>query len=269
VLAYHDPDPRVFERHIALLDSLYTIVPLETLLSMLNGNGPRPLPPRALVITLDDGWAGNARLLPVVRQYGIRPTVFVATAIAGTRRHFWWTHVPDPAERERLKTLPGDERLRALAACGFDADADFPDRQALSLDEISEMSGWADVEPHTRSHPILPTCADEQAEREIAGSAEDVERMTGRRPRAFAYPNGDHSARDVALIQKAGYEAAFTVWPGYVSAGSDPYVLPRIVIGDDAGTTELIARASGVYGALTRAGRRVRGKRSGGSPTAP
>lgn len=268
VLAYHDPDPGVFERHIALLESLYAIVPLEALLSMLGDNGLRSLPPRALVVTLDDGWAGNARLLPVVRRHGIRPAVFVTTAIAGTHRHFWWTHVPDPAERERAKLLPADERLRALAASGFEQGADYPDRQALSLDEISEMSAWADVEAHTCSHPILPTCSDDQAEWEIAGSADDVERMTGMRPRAFAYPNGDRSARDVALVRTAGYEAAFTVEPGYVGAASDRYALPRIVISNDAGATELIARASGVYGALARAGRRASGRRSAASSTA-
>jgi len=267
VLAYHDPEPGVFERHIALLESMYTIVSLETLLSMLRGNDLRSLPPRALVVTLDDGWAGNTRLLPVVRRHRIRPALFVTTAIAGTHRHFWWTHAPDPAERERAKTLPEDERLRALAASGFDRDADYPDRQALSLDEISEMSVWADVEGHTRSHPILPRCTDEQAEREIAGSADEVERMTGRRPRAFAYPNGDRSARDVGLVRKAGYEAAFTVEPGYVSAASDPYALPRIVVGDDVGATELIARASGVFGALARRGRRASSAPSAGSPT--
>jgi peptidoglycan/xylan/chitin deacetylase (PgdA/CDA1 family) len=269
VLAYHDPDPGVFERHVALLESLYTIVPLDTLLSALLGDGLHPLPPRALVITLDDGWAGNARLLPVLRRHDIRPAVFVATAITGTHRHFWWTHVPDPAERDRLKILPADERLRALAAIGFDQDADYPDRQALSLDEISQISAWADVEAHTRSHPILPTCTDGQAEREIAGSADEVERMTGRRPRAFAYPNGDRSPRDVALVRKAGYEAAFTVEAGYVSAASDPHALPRIDVGDDVEDTELIARASGVFSALARRGRRASGAPSAGPPTAP
>jgi peptidoglycan/xylan/chitin deacetylase (PgdA/CDA1 family) len=268
VLAYHDPDPRVFERHIALLSSLYTIVPLGTLLSTLKGNCPRPLPPRALVVTLDDGWAGNARLLSAVRKYGIRPALFVTTEVAGTDRHFWWTHVPDPAERERLKVLPEDERLRTLAVSGFEPDEDYPDRQALSLDEISQLAAWADIEAHTRSHPILPTCTDEQAQREIAGAADEVGRITGRRPRAFAYPNGDRSPRDVALVRNAGYEAAFTVEAGYVSGASDPYALPRIVVGDDANDTELIARASGVYGALTRLVRRAPRMRSGGTPTA-
>lgn len=253
VLTYHDPEPEAFDRHLALLTSLYAVIPLEDLVSSLRSGDVSTLPRRSLVITLDDGWAGNARLLPVLQRHGVRPAVFLTTAIVGTDRHFWWTHAADDPEAQRLKALPDEERLRELAAAGFSPDAEYPHRQALSAAEIAEMAPWVDFQAHSRSHPILPRCSDGVAAAEIAGSADDIARLTGVRPAAFAYPNGDRSDRDVELVRSAGYVWAFTVEPGYVDAGSDPYGLCRISVGDSAGTTELVSRASGAYGILVSA----------------
>jgi peptidoglycan/xylan/chitin deacetylase (PgdA/CDA1 family) len=250
IVAYHDPDPDTFERHLALLTSLYSVIPLETFLSARRAGDLRGLPRRPLVITLDDGWADNARLLPALKSYGVRPTVFVCTSIVGTNRHYWWTHAPDPADREILKQAAEDERLRELASSGFASDTQFTDRQALSAGDLAEMAPWVDFQSHTRSHPILTRCSDERAVSEIAGSAEDIERLTGVRPRAFAYPDGAYCDRDVELVRQAGYECAITIVPGYNDARTDHYRLKRIIITDGAGPTELVARASGTFGIL-------------------
>jgi hypothetical protein len=37
ILAYHDPDAALFERHLSLLTSLYTVIPLERFLSARRG----------------------------------------------------------------------------------------------------------------------------------------------------------------------------------------------------------------------------------------
>jgi peptidoglycan/xylan/chitin deacetylase (PgdA/CDA1 family) len=253
VLAYHDPDPATFERHVALLASLYNVIPMGALLDAIREGDFRALPRRPLLITLDDGWAGNARLLPVLTRHGVRPTVFLVTGAVGTHRRFWWTGVSDLAERERLKGLSTEDRLSELAGSGFAPELEYPEREALSLVEIEQMAPLVDFGGHTRSHPILPACSDEEAELEISGSAEDVERIAGARARAFAYPNGDYSARDVESARRAGYECAFTVEPGSIACGDDTYRLRRVFIDDEAGPTELIARASGAYGALLRA----------------
>ncbi len=257
ILAYHDPDPDTFESHLALLKSLYSVIPLEAFLSARRVGNLRGLPRRPLVITLDDGWAGNARLLPALKRHGVRPTVFVCTSIVGTKRHYWWTHAPDPADREILKRTAEDDRLRALASSGFASDTEYADRQALSADDLAEMNPWVDFQSHTRTHPILPCCSDERAASEIAGSAEDIERLTGVRPRALAYPDGAHCERDVELVRQAGYECAITIVPGSNDAKTDPCRLKRIIISDGAGSTELVARASGVFGTLVESMHRL------------
>jgi peptidoglycan/xylan/chitin deacetylase (PgdA/CDA1 family) len=252
VLAYHDPDPATFARHLARLTALYSVIPLETFLAARRASDLRSLPPRALVITLDDGWAGNFGLPPALKRHGVRPTIFLSTSTVGTGRHFWWTHAPDQTDQEGLKRLSETERLAELALSGFAADLEYPDRQALSVRELAEMAPWVDFQSHSRTHPILPRCTDDVAASKIVGSAEDVERLTGIPPRAFAYPNGDFSERDVDLVRRAGYECGLTIEPGYNDARTDPYRLKRIFIDDDASLTELDVCASGVYGILMR-----------------
>jgi peptidoglycan/xylan/chitin deacetylase (PgdA/CDA1 family) len=257
VLAYHDPKPAVFDEHLARLTSLYSIISLQDFSLARRSNDWRGLPKRPLLVTLDDGWAHNLELLPVLERHRVRPVVFVTTSLVGTHRHYWWTHASDPEERERLKQLGDNERLERLESSGYTPATEYPTRQALSTDELRVMSARVDIQAHSRSHPILPRCSDENALSEIAGSAADLEQLTGTRPTAFAYPNGDYSERDTHLVQRAGYECAFTIDPGYNGKATDPYRLKRIVVGDDANPTELVVRASGMFGILASAARRL------------
>jgi hypothetical protein len=50
------------------------------------------------------------------------------------------------------------------------------------------------------------------------------------RPRAFAYPHGEHDAASRAAAREAGVDAAFTVRIGIARPSSDRFALPRIEI---------------------------------------
>src|SRR3954468_11430784 len=75
IVVYHDPDPETFEVPLTVLRRLYNIVPLRAVVE-----GGR-LPPRALVVTLDDGHRGNSRLAPVVERLQVPVTIFLCTGI--------------------------------------------------------------------------------------------------------------------------------------------------------------------------------------------
>jgi peptidoglycan/xylan/chitin deacetylase (PgdA/CDA1 family) len=100
------------DRHLGWLRRRYNIIALEDYLRWRRGE-TATLPPRALVISLDDGHASNAALLDVFRRHRVRPTIFLCSDIVGTLRRFWWQAVPDEAERQRLKRLPDEQRLAA------------------------------------------------------------------------------------------------------------------------------------------------------------
>ena len=77
-------------------------------------------------------------------------------------------------------------------------------------DELVAMERLGiEIGSHSLTHPILDRCDDETIDRELVGSADALEGWLGRRPRAFAYPNGDHDERVRAAVARAGYSAAF------------------------------------------------------------
>jgi peptidoglycan/xylan/chitin deacetylase (PgdA/CDA1 family) len=252
ILGYHDPDPATMREHLRVLSSRFRFVTLADIVAWIGG-GPAP-PPGALVVTLDDGWAGNRELAPVFAEVGVRPTVFVCTGIVGTNRRFWWQSVDGRQLQEDLKRLDDAERLARLAEFGFEETADAAgDAAALSLSQLAELAAWADVQSHTRLHPILPHCDDERAWAEIEGSRRDLEAMVGGAVYALAYPNGDFSDRDRQMVARAGYTCAVGMRSGFVGLGGDLFSLHRIPVSDDASADELLVKVSGIHDVTRRA----------------
>ena len=162
ILLYHDVQPEVFAKHIAYLSHYYQIISLGTLVSAIYNKDFSQIPPKSVVITIDDGHASNFALLPVIKQYGIRPTIYVCTQIIRTHRHFWFKIVGQ-SKKERLKRLPNGERLTFLKDfTNFEPEKEYQDRQALNIDEIKEMMQVVDFQPHTQFHSILPCTVPKQ-----------------------------------------------------------------------------------------------------------
>jgi peptidoglycan/xylan/chitin deacetylase (PgdA/CDA1 family) len=255
VLLYHDPAPQEFARHLAVLARLYTIVSLRAFVDALVAGCLEELPKRALVVTVDDGHRGNYELMSVIRDLKVPVTIFVCTGIVGTSRGFWFAHTGSP---ESLKNAPDGQRIENLEAEGFREDEELAERESLSDDEILEMSGeLVDFQSHTVTHPILPLCSEAKARDEIARSRSDLSDRYDIEVYALAFPNGDYSARELGLVQEAGYRCALTLDRGSNSSATDPFRLKRTGIDDADGTDELIVKASGVWGFVS-AGRRRR-----------
>ncbi len=75
--------PRDFAAQMALLHHAgVTTVTLDDVVTALGGG--RPLPPRAVVLTFDDGYRDfSTAAVPVLRSYGYRATVFVVSGFLG------------------------------------------------------------------------------------------------------------------------------------------------------------------------------------------
>jgi len=232
---YHDPDPDRLAAQLDYLTRHYAPISLDRLVHAMRSGTWDRLPPRSVVVTLDDGHAGNFALLEEFRTRRITPTIFLCTAIVGTDRGFWFTGL-DAATLERAKADPSREIPPAPPAAG---------REALSAEEVHRLAGTCDFGSHTRNHPILATSPDAVAEAEIADSRAEVEALTGRPCRHFAYPAGAHSDRDVAFVTAAGYDSARTVDIGWNGPLTDPYRL-RVMSIDSASTTMLAAELAGL-----------------------
>ena len=234
---YHDPKPEVFAKHIAYLSQHYMLIPLDTLVAAIYQKDFSRIPAKSVVITIDDGHAGNIELLPVFKQHRIRPTLFVCTQIINTHRHFWFKiDGQSKAEKERLKQLPNAERLAHLKrTTDFEPEHVYPDRQALSITEMKEMEQNVDFQPHTQFHPILPHCTEAECEQEIIGSKVDLEKLLGIECSHFSYPNGNYTEREIEIVKANGFRSARTTVIGWNTLETAPYQLKTIPINDDAG----------------------------------
>ena len=239
ILLYHDPSPESLDRHLTYLSRTCEFISLADVNSPSNGK-PR------VVITLDDGHAGNVRLLPIFIKHKVYPTIFICTGIVGSRTKFWWQR-----ERarlggiERLKRLPNEERLAYLQAQGFLEHAEDAS-SALSLDDIETMKPWVDFQAHTRSHPILPLCNDAECESEISLSRTEVEKIVGSRCTHFAFPNGNYGPREIAILKASGYQSARTCDLGWNDTKTDPFRLKGIPVDDEASPAWLAAKLTGI-----------------------
>lgn len=260
ILMFHDPEPVNAAKAFKYLQRHYSVIPLQQYLEARRT--ATPLPKRALIITFDDGHAGNHALLPLIRQLNIPVTIFLCSDIINTRRHFWFKHsdqLPDN-ERERIKRIPNAERLAAMKAYGFEQTKEYSDRQALTREEIEEMKPWVDFQSHTCLHPVLTMCDDETARREIVLSKQHLERDYALTINTISYPNGDYSERDIRLCEDAGYTCGITVDFGFNDATTDLLRLKRISVNDARSHDELIVKASGCYAFLRQLKKRKKAR---------
>ena len=265
VLCYHDPAPELLNTHLTVLGKLYNLIPLRRYIEWRNGKTRDPLPPYALIVTLDDGHRGNTALAPVFMRHAVKPTIFLCSAIVGTNRSYWWKLVPNQDERERLKRVPDQERVRRLKEMGFVETQDTTERQALSYDEIALLKDIVDFQCHTRLHPVLPQCSPERASEEIGMAKTELEQRLGRLVYALAYPNGDYSDREIALARAAGYDCALTLDGRVNRANTDLFQLARMGILDSADANELIVKASGLWDFFLRLSGRTYYTQTGGA----
>lgn len=100
----------------------------------------------------------------------------------------------------------------------------------VTWDEIAEMdrSGLVTMASHTLTHASLPKS--KNAKGEIADSKKIMEDFVGHPVGTFAYPYGAFNDSTAALVQKAGYDMAFTTQGGATMSYQKRFVLPRVRI---------------------------------------
>jgi peptidoglycan/xylan/chitin deacetylase (PgdA/CDA1 family) len=147
----------------------------------------------------------------------------------------------DGGYRSQLdNAVPALEALR-LPATFFPMSAGLDDAEISGRDLAALAAQGHTIGCHTHTHPDLTTVSPHELEREVAGSKRVLEDIVGRPVTAFCYPFGTRDRRVAAAVRRAGFEVAFTVDLGGVSAGADPYELPRIPILGEPGRAEFSA----------------------------
>jgi len=177
ILVYHNPDVHFMESHLRYLSRRFIFTSLDILIDAVYKKDWSAVPRKALIITFDDGHKGNFKLLEILQRYKIKSTVYNCTGIVNTNRHFWWTL--KGLDYQSLKELGELERLNYLKKQGFAPTKEYPeqDRQALDINEMTSMKDTFEFESHSRFHPILATCEDEECRKEIIDSKKELEKL--------------------------------------------------------------------------------------------
>ena len=226
VLAYHGVDDQVeFEGHLDRLLDRTIVVSLDDVLAAATRGAP--LPPDATLITFDDGECSVLeRGLPALQARGLPSVAFVIAGLVGSTEPFWWVEV---AERiaagatsrrlgkrsatdavRALKQVPQQERLEVIGELRESSPGTAVVQPQLSAVDLLTMErGGMAVENHSMTHPLLDQCTDADLDVEVYEAADVLADHLGRRPRAFAYPNGNSDPRVVRAVQGSGHHVGF------------------------------------------------------------
>ncbi len=255
-----DPDAPTFAELMHLVRERFRPLSLVEGLYRLAHN---TLPPRAVSVTFDDGYADNLEVaFPILQRLEIPATLFVASGYLDGRC-MWNDRLCQAIRRcpgPSVDLTPygagirplGGPRARAMLVRDLlrvfkyqtaeqrdEVAADLAARYApdltspmLTRAQVRELyDQGCEIGGHTVTHPILARTPDQTAYQEIAENKEDLEGLLGTRLRFFAYPNGkpelDFTETHTAMVRTLGYQAALTTGHGVAVAGTDPMRLPR------------------------------------------
>jgi peptidoglycan/xylan/chitin deacetylase (PgdA/CDA1 family) len=151
--------------------------------------GKIDLPPKPVIISIDDGYLDNyTNAFPILQRYGQTATIFLAT---------------DFVKR-------GDYNY-------------------MTWEMVAEMiNAGISVEPHSRTHADLRNQSREALIYEIQGPQRDLEPHLGYTPRFFAYPSGQYDQYTIEILEESGYWGAVTTQGGWWHGYEDRYEWTRL-----------------------------------------
>jgi peptidoglycan/xylan/chitin deacetylase (PgdA/CDA1 family) len=206
ILAYHRIGTRASrmfvsaEKFEAQLEFLrrndYRVIRLADLPDFLDGR--RPLPPKSVVITFDDGHVSTYQhAFPLLVRYGYPATFFLYTDFLGAKEALSWP------------------QIREMAATGL-----------------------MDFQSHSKTHANLWVRLPGESERdyrrrldtEIRASSEAIRRNLGQRVQHFAYPLGDANQAVLDAVGAAKLSLGLTVNPGGNAFFAHPFLLRRTMV---------------------------------------
>lgn len=182
---------------------------------------------RHAMMTFDDGYYNNVRILPVLERRDVPAVFFISTNYLARGAAYWW----DVVFRERaardvsidrireeqfsLKDLRHDD-IDAYLVQEFGASALDPagdDDRPMTLDELRTFAAAPNVHigNHTSDHAILTNYEITEVEDQILQAQDVLESVTGERPGTLSYPNGNYSPEVVAATARCGIDVALTV----------------------------------------------------------
>jgi peptidoglycan/xylan/chitin deacetylase (PgdA/CDA1 family) len=187
--------------------------------------GKLPCPERAVLITVDDGFADFAdNALPALAERKMPSTLYVTTGAL--------------ADCPQESVLPKASMLRRT-----------------HLREL-EASG-VEIGAHSHTHRQFDLLPDREVASELSRSRDLLAHELGHRIRSFAYPHGYWRPRVLPLTEAAGFDSACAVGNVHSSAADQMLALPRLMVRSDTDAATIAAWMNGSQVRVTSRSRRV------------
>jgi peptidoglycan/xylan/chitin deacetylase (PgdA/CDA1 family) len=264
-------DAQRFDTLMALLSRSFNVLTVGDAAAKLRAGG---LPPRALAITFDDGYADNEAIaLPILQRHGLKASFFVATGFLDGGR-MWNDTVIEAVRAAKASTLDlsplgmspvnissADQRRAAIELLlskikylslqdredwlqrlqVIAGSPGLPNDLMMRSDQVQNLHrAGMEIGGHTVNHPILRVLPDSEARSEIQEGKQTLESLIGAPVDVFAYPNGkpdkDYDQRHRDMVRQLGFKCAVTTAPGVVTADSPNFELPRFTPWDRSPT---------------------------------
>jgi peptidoglycan/xylan/chitin deacetylase (PgdA/CDA1 family) len=130
---------------------------------------------------------------------------------------------------------PGVERILAFFDTEYGAiAAPYDDRfRPIRMEELRVLASGRScyLGSHGHRHEILTRLDDAALAESLTRSKQVLEHVSRQPVTAVAYPNGDEDARVRTACAGAGYRLGFATQAGLVTPTSDPFRLPRVLVG--------------------------------------
>lgn len=180
--------PDRFESHLRyLVQNSYRVITLDDLLYALTQG--RPLPPKPVILTFDDGYEDNYQnAFRLLQEYGLVGHFFIITDFVN-------------AGRAGYMTWP---QIEEMAAAG-------------------QRFG-----SHSRDHPNLRGKSVDYLVWQALGGTEAIEEHLGYRPRWVSYPSGAYDAQVIAVFKSADYWGGLSVQQGSTHTLDEIFELKRV-----------------------------------------
>ena len=254
-------DKKTFSWQMALIAKYFNVMAFDEAIERMYSD---TLPPRAMCITFDDGYADNfTNALPILLKNKLSAIFFIASGYLNGGR-MWNDSVIESlrvmqANRLNLTEIGLDtydisspqkktdvaitiiQKLKHLQPNIRSEYSDYivslvnnklPDNLMLSSQQLIELhESGMEIGGHTVTHPILAALELDAVKQEVCDNKSALEQMLNTKLRYFAYPNGkpeqDYLIEQIQVIQNCGYEAAVSTLPGVSTAYNDRFQLAR------------------------------------------
>jgi peptidoglycan/xylan/chitin deacetylase (PgdA/CDA1 family) len=180
-----------------------------------------------ILVTFDDGYFNNLRMLPLMQELEVPAVFFITTSNVQRQECFWWDVVhrerykqgilrADIAREQKSLKLLHHQDIRRHLIDAFGADCFAPWSDTDRPMTVAELQLFA-AEPlvtignHTSEHYILDNYPEWEVTQQIQQGQTALEQMLGFSPRLIAYPNGNYSQSALDAARSCGLQAGISL----------------------------------------------------------